>query len=61
MFYRINILFSIVGNRIYVKDLVSMGVETGKAHLRPTKCRVVLPNKSYAGEVSVAVAFTLDV
>ncbi|RVW33803.1 16 kDa phloem protein 1-like [Vitis riparia] len=45
---------------IYVKDLVSMGVEMGQAHLRPTKYRVVLPNQSYAGEISVAVAFTLD-
>lgn len=50
-----------IGNRIYVKDLVSMGVEMGKADHRPTKYRVVLPNNSYAGEISVAVAFTLDV
>jgi NurA-like 5'-3' nuclease len=47
--------------RIYVKDVVSFGVETGKAELRHGKYRVVLPDKTYSGEISVAVTFTHNV
>ncbi|KAK9985275.1 hypothetical protein SO802_030226 [Lithocarpus litseifolius] len=46
---------------IYVKDVVSLGVETGKAELRRGKYRVVLPDKTYAGEICVAVNFTSNV
>ncbi|XP_059428653.1 16 kDa phloem protein 1-like [Corylus avellana] len=43
---------------IYVKDVVSLGVETGKAELRRGKYRVVLPDNTYSGEICVAVTFT---
>ncbi|KAE8099384.1 hypothetical protein FH972_017369 [Carpinus fangiana] len=47
--------------RIYVKDVVSLGVETGKAELRRGKYRVVLPDKTYSGEICVAATFTHSV
>ncbi|KAL7169906.1 hypothetical protein ACSBR2_034868 [Camellia fascicularis] len=46
---------------IYIKDVLSFGAEKGKAELRPQKYRVVLPDKTYSGEISVAVTFTLNV
>ncbi|KAF8402923.1 hypothetical protein HHK36_011015 [Tetracentron sinense] len=46
---------------IYLKDVLSLGVETGKAELQRRKYRVVLGNKSYAGEICVAVNFTRQV
>ncbi|KAF5175781.1 Elicitor-responsive protein, partial [Thalictrum thalictroides] len=42
---------------IYVKDVVSLGVEKGTAKLPPTKHRVVLENQKYYGEIQVGVAF----
>ncbi|PIA39160.1 hypothetical protein AQUCO_02700380v1 [Aquilegia coerulea] len=42
---------------IYVKDVVSLGMEKGTAKLPPTKHRVVLENKRYYGEIQVGVAF----
>ncbi|OVA05932.1 C2 calcium-dependent membrane targeting [Macleaya cordata] len=46
---------------IYVTDVISLGAEKGTAELRPTKYRVVLPNKSYHGEIRVGVTFTKKV
>lgn len=43
---------------IYVKDLIALGTETGKAELRSAKYRVVLQDKTYAGEISVALSFS---
>ncbi|CAM8909880.1 unnamed protein product [Rhodiola kirilowii] len=45
---------------IYLKDLVSYGVELGKAEMRMQKYRVVLPDKRYYGEISVAISFVLE-
>jgi len=36
-------------------------MEKGKAELHRGKYRVVLADKTYAGEIDVAVTFTLDV
>ena len=46
------------GGGIYVEDVVSFGVEMGKAELRQGKYRVVLPDKTSAGEICVEVNFT---
>ncbi|KAK9170478.1 hypothetical protein Syun_002618 [Stephania yunnanensis] len=43
---------------VYVKDVVSLGVENGTAELRPTKYRVVRRDKTYSGEIEVGVTFT---
>lgn len=48
-------------NRIYVEELLSLGVENGSADLRSRKYRVVHPNKSYRGEIQVGVKFTRKV
>ncbi|KAI3850830.1 hypothetical protein MKX03_034873, partial [Papaver bracteatum] len=42
---------------VYIKDLLSLGAEVGKAAIRPTEYRVVLRNKVYHGEIRVAVSF----
>ncbi|KAA8518909.1 hypothetical protein F0562_016317 [Nyssa sinensis] len=44
--------------KIYVKDVVSTGMESGKAKLEARKYRVVQQNKTYNGEISVAITFT---
>ncbi|KAK9122713.1 hypothetical protein Sjap_012315 [Stephania japonica] len=43
---------------VYVKDVVSLGVENGTAELRPAKYRVVRRDKTYSGEIKVGVTFT---
>ncbi|KAI3862161.1 hypothetical protein MKW92_045669 [Papaver armeniacum] len=43
---------------IYVDDLLALGVEKGKAEMHPTKYRVVASDKSYNGEIRVALSFT---
>ena len=47
--------------RIYVKDLLTSGVENGFAELHPCKYRVVSATQSYIGEIQVGVTFTLKV
>ncbi|KAB1224117.1 Elicitor-responsive protein 1 [Morella rubra] len=48
-------------HKIYLKDVVSLGVETGKMELRRGKYRVVLPDKTYSGEICVGVTCTANV
>ncbi|XP_022870800.1 elicitor-responsive protein 1-like [Olea europaea var. sylvestris] len=43
---------------IYVKELIELGLEKGKAELRPQKYRVVFTDKTYCGEIQVGVTFT---
>ncbi|KAL2558213.1 Calcium-dependent lipid-binding (CaLB domain) family protein [Forsythia ovata] len=43
---------------IYVKELIELGVEKGKAELHPQKYRVVSTNKTYHGEIQVGITFT---
>ncbi|KAF9674726.1 hypothetical protein SADUNF_Sadunf10G0156900 [Salix dunnii] len=45
--------------KIYVKDLLTSGVENGFAELHPCKYRVVSATQSYIGEIQVGVTFTL--
>ncbi|GMH26456.1 hypothetical protein Nepgr_028299 [Nepenthes gracilis] len=45
---------------IYLKDVISLGVEKGEMKLEPRKYRVVLPNQKYAGEITVGITFTLN-
>ncbi|XP_011077215.1 elicitor-responsive protein 1 [Sesamum indicum] len=45
---------------IYVKELFEQGVENGKAELRTQKYRVVSTDKTYHGEIQVAVTFTTN-
>ncbi|XP_048438921.1 elicitor-responsive protein 1-like [Pyrus x bretschneideri] len=47
-------------SKVYVKDVIALGTERGKAELRSAKHRVVLQDKTYAGEISVALTFTLN-
>ncbi|PWA38424.1 C2 domain-containing protein [Artemisia annua] len=42
---------------IYVKHVVSLGMEEGEAELGSRKYRVVREDKTYTGDVSVAVIF----
>ncbi|XP_022890944.1 elicitor-responsive protein 1-like [Olea europaea var. sylvestris] len=44
--------------KIYVKELIELGVEKGKAKLRPRKYRVVYTNLTYCGEIQVGITFT---
>ncbi|KAM7464063.1 hypothetical protein LguiA_032184 [Lonicera macranthoides] len=46
------------GNKIYVKDVVLHGMDKGKVELKHRKYRVVRPDKTYSGEIFVAVTFT---
>ncbi|CAA3030333.1 elicitor-responsive 1 isoform X2 [Olea europaea subsp. europaea] len=46
---------------IYVKELIELGLEKGKAELRPQKYRVVFTDKTYCGEIQVGVTFTAKV
>ncbi|XP_022890937.1 elicitor-responsive protein 1-like [Olea europaea var. sylvestris] len=45
--------------KIYVKELIELGVEKGKAKLRPRKYRVVYTNLTYCGEIQVGITFTV--
>ncbi|CAA3030327.1 elicitor-responsive 1-like [Olea europaea subsp. europaea] len=44
---------------IYVKELIELGVEKGKAELHLQKYRVVSTNKTYHGEIQVGITFTI--
>ncbi|KAL1542201.1 16 kDa phloem protein 1 isoform X1 [Salvia divinorum] len=43
---------------IYVKDLIEIGLEKGKADLGTQKFRVILNDLSYHGEIQVVITFT---
>ncbi|XP_022891879.1 elicitor-responsive protein 1-like [Olea europaea var. sylvestris] len=43
---------------IYVKDIIKIGVEEGKAELHPQKYRVVSTDQTYYGEIQVGITFT---
>ncbi|CAA3024833.1 elicitor-responsive protein 1-like [Olea europaea var. sylvestris] len=45
--------------KIYVKELIELGVEKGKAKLHPQKHRVVYTNLTYRGEIQVGITFTV--
>ncbi|KAL5710777.1 hypothetical protein ACHQM5_021302 [Ranunculus cassubicifolius] len=48
-----------VGDAVmYAKDIITLGLEKGVAHLPPSKYRVVLNNQDYYGEIQVGVTFT---
>lgn len=47
--------------RIYVKELLELGVENGSAELHPKKYSVVAADKSFRGEIQVGVTFTKKV
>lgn len=47
--------------RIYLKDVVALGVENGTARLHPRKYRVVQADKTYRGEIRVGITFTPEV
>jgi hypothetical protein len=47
--------------RIYVKELLEMGVETGSAEIHPKKYSVVAADKSFRGDIQVGVTFTKKV
>ncbi|XP_024462734.1 16 kDa phloem protein 1 [Populus trichocarpa] len=51
--------YAFQGMRIYVKDLLTSGVQNGTAELHPCKYRVVDASQSYVGEIQVGVTFTL--
>ncbi|KAI3888180.1 hypothetical protein MKX03_020578, partial [Papaver bracteatum] len=43
---------------IYVTDVLSLGAKNGISEIRASKYRVVLHNKTYYGEIRVAISFT---
>lgn len=45
--------------KIYVKELIELGLEKGKARLRPQKYRVVYTDLAYCGEIQVGITFTV--
>lgn len=47
--------------RIYVKELLELGVETGSAEIHPRKYSVVAADKSFRGDIQVGVTFTKKV
>lgn len=47
--------------RIYVGDLLALGVENGTAEIHPRKYRVVHTNQTYWGEIQVGLTFTRKV
>ncbi|GAB2272527.1 hypothetical protein Dimus_007350 [Dionaea muscipula] len=44
--------------KVYLEDAISLGMENKKLEIHPSKYRVVLPNKKYAGEINVGITFT---
>ncbi|KAL7147948.1 hypothetical protein ABFS83_06G144900 [Erythranthe nasuta] len=44
---------------IYVKELLELGVENGKADLGTHKYRIILKDGSYHGEIQVGVTFSI--
>lgn len=53
------VLFDV--GRIYIKDLLAQGAESGAAQLPPNKYNVVAEDLTYVGELEVAVVFTRKV
>lgn len=47
--------------RIYVEDLLALGVENGTAEQHPSKHSVVTADQSYCGEIQVGITFTRKV
>lgn len=47
--------------RIYVKELLELGVEKGSAEIHPKKYSVVAADKSFRGDIQVGVTFTKKV
>ncbi|XP_010256916.1 PREDICTED: elicitor-responsive protein 1-like [Nelumbo nucifera] len=43
---------------IYIKDLLSQGVEVGKSELPLSKYRLVLDDLNYSGEIRIGITFT---
>ncbi|CAI9774900.1 unnamed protein product [Fraxinus pennsylvanica] len=43
---------------IYVKDIIKIGMENGKAELHLQKYRVVSTDQTYHGEIQVGITFT---
>lgn len=41
-----------------MKDILLCGMEEGNLETEPQKYRVVRPDKTYSGEISVALTFT---
>ncbi|MCL7050015.1 hypothetical protein MKW94_009482 [Papaver nudicaule] len=55
--YKLN--FTIMDkDRIYVRDVISLGVQNGTSEIRASTYRVVLHNKTYSGEIRIGVSFT---
>ena len=44
--------------RIYLKDLLALGMENGSAELPPSKYKLVASDQRYCGEIQVGVTFT---
>jgi len=43
--------------RVYVEDLLAIGVEDGAAELQPLKYRVIRADQSYCGEIDLGITF----
>uniref|UniRef100_A0A1U7WT74 Elicitor-responsive protein 1-like n=1 Tax=Nicotiana sylvestris TaxID=4096 RepID=A0A1U7WT74_NICSY len=43
---------------IYLKELIELGLENGKADIHPQKYSVVGSDQSYCGEIQVGLTFT---
>lgn len=43
--------------RVYVEDLLAIGVGDGAAELQPLKYRVIREDQSYCGEIDVGITF----
>ncbi|MCL7034585.1 hypothetical protein MKW94_014835 [Papaver nudicaule] len=46
---------------IYVRDVISLGVQNGTSEIRASTYRVVLHNKTYSGEIRIGLSFTREV
>ncbi|XP_010554608.1 PREDICTED: LOW QUALITY PROTEIN: elicitor-responsive protein 1 [Tarenaya hassleriana] len=44
---------------VYVKEMLELGAEKGKAEIHPTKYRVVGADLNYSGEILLGVSFSL--
>ncbi|XP_043699467.1 16 kDa phloem protein 1-like isoform X2 [Telopea speciosissima] len=44
--------------KIYLKDLIALGVENGVAELHPCKYNVIKTDQTYYGEIRVGLTFT---
>ncbi|KAL3521108.1 hypothetical protein ACH5RR_019257 [Cinchona calisaya] len=43
---------------IYLKELLELGVENGKAEIHPRKYSIVAGDQTYSGEIQVGITFT---